>query len=397
MKYTVWGSELSPFSLKVRALLDFACVDYDWAPADVSVRRGLACALRVERLKRGNLALTYPPFDAMSEFPLVPFVFTDEGHNLYDSSAIARWLDDHHTVAARKLIPADPACGFVAQLIDDHFDEFGLYVAHHHRWVTSAFDNDAGERMANEFWRFLPASLRLRVAQWFARRQVRRLPYLFSVAPEGYRVQKLDRALTSPSRPGFPPTHRLLEEAFTRSLDLVEAVLRERRFLFGDRFTLADASLYGQLGMNTSDPSADALIAERAPTLRAWLDRLHDRQARLFGDAQLPDPSDIQGLEPLLDEIVALYVPLMQQNERAYQDHAREGQTRFNELAFDRAEALYDGELLGHPFRSVAKTFQVKDWRALKARYAALDHEARASLPPAVTLAFDDAIGAKSS
>ena len=41
------------------------------------------------------------------------------------------------------------------------------------------------------------------------------------------------------------------------------------------------------------------------------------------------------------------------------------GETLFNEPAFDQGRALYSGELLGYPFRSVAKTFQARVWRDL--------------------------------
>jgi glutathione S-transferase len=392
LKYTIWGSVLSPFSLKVRAMCDFAHVDYQWLPADGTLIQGLRFNRRVQRLKAGRLPLTYPPRDELDEYPLVPFLFGDDGSNIYDSTAIAEWLDAHHGTEARRLIPKHPACELVARLIDDHFDEFGLYVAHHHRWVTSAKDNDAGERVANEMVRALPALGRRQFAQWFARRQVRRLPYLFSVAPEGYCSEGLPQALTPPSRPDFPETHTLLDDAFTRSLDLVENVLRERPFLFGNRFTLADASVYGELGMNTSDPAAEQIIAERAPTLRAWLERLHERGASKLEDGEEPAEAHLDALAPLLDEIVQIHVPLMEQNERAYERHRAEGQTRFNEAAFQRNEALYDGELLGQPFRAVAKTFQVKGWRNLKARYRALEPAHRSALPVDVRNALDDAI-----
>jgi len=169
-------------------------------------------------------------------------------------------------------------------------------------------------------------------------------------------------------------------------------VLRERPFLFGSRFTLADASVYGELGMNTSDPSAERIIAERAPALRAWLERLHRQGASKLEDGDEPAPAHIEALGPLLEEIVRIHVPLMEQNERAYERHKAAGQTRFNEAAFNRDEALYDGELLDHRFRSVAKTFQVKAWRSLKARYRSLEPEQRSALPIDVRNAFDDAI-----
>jgi hypothetical protein len=40
--------------------------------------------------------------------------------------------------------------------------------------------------------------------------------------------------------------------------------------------------------------------------------------------------------------------------------------------AFDAGRALYDGRLLGQPFRSVVKTFQVRVWRELLVAWAAL-------------------------
>ncbi|RMF23754.1 MAG: hypothetical protein D6760_04780, partial [Deltaproteobacteria bacterium] len=77
-------------------------------------------------------------------------------------------------------------------------------------------------------------------------------------------------------------------------------------------------------------------------------------------------------LRPLLQVISETFVPLMCQNERAYVEHRRRGERLFNEAAFDRGRALYDGELMGMPFRSVAKTFQVRTWRDLRVRWQGL-------------------------
>ena len=62
----------------------------------------------------------------------------------------------------------------------------------------------------------------------------------------------------------------------------------------------------------------------------------------------------------------------MQQNHAAWQRHRAAGEVRFNEAAFDAGRALYDGSLLEQPFRSVAKTFQVRVWRDLRAGWEAL-------------------------
>jgi hypothetical protein len=207
---------------------------------------------------------------------------------------------------------------------------------------------------------------------------VRRLPYLFSVAADDDGFADLARSLRPPVRPGFPPTHALLEEAFDRLLRALEPLLASRPFLFGARFTLADASVYGKLAMNRSDPSAAASIRRIAPAVFAWTERLaHGDFAghRPGGPLELGDAHD-----PLLGWISEIFVPLMQQNHAAWEAQRARGEGCFNEAAFDAGCALYDGVLLGRPFRSVAKTFQVRVWRDLRRAWDALEAADRARL-----------------
>ncbi len=107
----------------------------------------------------------------------------------------------------------------------------------------------------------------------------------------------------------------------------METVLERQPYLLGDGFTLDDASAYGQLSMN--------LVDGRAAKNR--------------------------------------------------------GQTTFNEAAFDRGEALYEGTLMGHPFKSVAKSFQVPVWRDLCQSWQALGAEQREALRTLCPQLTDDA------
>jgi hypothetical protein len=246
-------------------------------------------------------------------------------------------------------------------------------MVHHKRWVLSAASNDAGARLAREFARVLPPGARATFARRFARRQVRRLPYLFSVAPSGFAIPGLPRDLTPPSRAGFPETHELLDEAWERHLAGIEAVLSSQPFLLGERFTVADAAVYGQLGMNLADPSAADLMRERAPVTHEWLCRVRDGEHRGGADALELRPV----LRPLLYTVAATFVPLMRQNARAYVEARERGERVFNEKAFDRGRACYDGALMGRPFRSVVKTFQVQVWRELCDAWDALPEDDR--------------------
>jgi hypothetical protein len=158
----------------------------------------------------------------------------------------------------------------------------------------------------------------------------------------------------------------------------MESVLTRQPYLLGQRFTVADASAYGQLGMNLKDPAAADAMRERAPTTHAWLCQIRDGgHVGSSGRLALCD-----AVGPLLAIMLATFVPLMRQNARAY-DWARErGESLFNEKAFDRGRSLYDGELLGRPFRSGVKTFQVRVWREIRAAWDALPRESREQIEP---------------
>ncbi len=366
ISWVIWTSRLSPFGLKVILLCRHAGLSYKVLPGAGNFIEDWRYHLRRARLVAGKLPLTAPKMEPEDEYPLVPFLFGPQGENLYDSTAIAVWLDQK-LPAGQRVIPDDPAAAFVVRLIDDYLDEFGLYMVHHNRWKLSAADNTAGKLVAHEY-RSIYGPLEFITAKVFSKRQTRRMPYLFSVAPD--------------SLPGFPPTHDLLESCWFRLIDILETLLTERPFVLGERFTLADAAIYGQLAMNLEiDPTAEAMLKARGPKLHAWLWRLHR------GDVSASQPgADLQinaALKPLLAEICRIHVPLMQQNLAAYEDWRAKGQTRFNEAAFDRREALYDGELDGQPFRHVAKSFQAKVWRQSVAAWNALaSDELQALLPP---------------
>jgi glutathione S-transferase len=367
-RVAVWGPDLSPFVLKVWALLEAAGVPFERLPAHGSRWRNLRVSWRIERAKRRGLISRWDGGHDLDEYPLVPFLLEDDRRIAYDSSAIARRLDAEHPPVSGPLYPDESALGFVTRLLDEAFDEFGLYMVHHHRWVTSAATNDAGERLARQMRTVLPPGTGRLVARRFSARQVRRLPYLFSVAPPGHTLP-LPTERVPPARPGFPPTHALLDETWLAHLDAMETGLGVAPFLLGERFTVADASAYGQLSMNLTDPTANERLRARAPRTHAWLLDVRDgRHVGCHGNLALHD-----SLRPLLRIVAETFVPLMHQNEAAHDAARVAGETLFNERAFDRGRTLYDGMLRGHRFRAVVKTFQVRVWRDLVQAWRNLD------------------------
>jgi hypothetical protein len=165
----------------------------------------------------------------------------------------------------------------------------------------------------------------------------------------------------------------LLDDAWLAHLDAMERRLGIAPYLLGRRFTVADASAYGQLSMNLTDPTANERLRARTPRTHAWLRDIRDaRHVGSRGDLALHE-----SLRPLLRVVAETFVPLMRQNAAAYDAARAAGETLFNERAFDVGRALYDGELRGHPFRSVVKTFQVRVWRDLLQAWRALGEPER--------------------
>lgn len=357
---TFWGVIASPFQLKMQALADYAGLSWQRWPDQAGLLDAVTMAVRLQRAKRGQRIDRFGGREAgMDEYPAVPYYSLDGRQFYYDSSGLAYHLDQL-SATPTPLVPEAPALRFICQLVDEAFDEFGLYMVHHNRWVTSAATNCMGEITSQEMRKLLPPGVRRRMARNLPRRQVRRCPYLFSVAPAGFDAG-VSPELTPPAREGFPPTHELLDTAWRRYLAAMETVLSDQPYLLGERFSLADASAYGQLGTNLIDGRAARMLEELAPRTFQWLCMIRDGGHRGSAGSLLPGP----GIRSLLDSIGETFIPLMQQNEAACEQAAREGQTLFNEAAFDQGEALYDGELLGRPYRAVAKSFQVPVWRAI--------------------------------
>lgn len=372
---TFWGLTASPYQLKMQALADAAGTPWQRLPDQGTLRTVLRVGWRLRRAQQTHSVERFRELEAdLDEYPAVPYYTFDGRRFFYDSSDLA-----YHLAAvvprAKALLPADPAMSFICQLIDEAFDEFGLYLVHHNRWITSAATNRMGDISSNELVKWLPGGIRRRVSRALSERQVRRCPYLFSVAPQGFQAG-VSAERTPPSRPGFPATHQLLDRAWRRYLAALESLLAYQPYLLGGHFTLADASAYGQLSMNLVDGKAAQLLQTIAPRTFAWLCMIRDGgHTGAAGELYLSE-----NLAPLLRIIGATFLPLMQQNSAAYRAAKAAGQTVFNEAAFDRGEALYDGTLLGQPFRSVAKSFQVRVWRDLCTRWQTLERAQREQL-----------------
>ena len=236
-QYEVYGALGSPYSLKVRAAMRAKRLPHTWTGMTAEDR-----------------ARVMPNVKAQ----VIPVIRKPDGSWANDSTPFLLALEGE----GRALVPTDPMLRYACLLIEDMADEWFMKAMFHYRW-TYAEDQ---EWCAN--WLMfdsLPNAGRAGVEAMAANiraRQISRMP-LVGCTPE---------------------TMPVIEASWKRTCRALEAMATgPARFLFGDRVSLADLALYGQLKVMSVDPTPMAWLRAETPYLYRWLD-LADDASGLEGD-----------------------------------------------------------------------------------------------------------------
>jgi hypothetical protein len=193
-------------------------------------------------------------------------------------------------------VPAEAKLQFVCLLIEDMADEWFMKAMFHYRW---AYPEDA-EWCANWImFDSLPNAGREGVernAAMIRSRQISRMA-LVGCTPE-----------TAP----------VIEASWKRTNKALENMATgPTRFLFGDRISLADIALFGQLKVMSVDPTPMAWLRAETPYLYRWLD-LADDASGLDGDWLEPGAAIATApVKALLAQAGDTYLPFLKANAEA--------------------------------------------------------------------------------
>ena len=270
MTYRIYGSELSPYSVKVRSFFRYKNIDHDWIPRSPAVQA---------------------EFQKYAKLPLVPLVVTPEGEGIQDSTPILERFEASHPEPS--VIPDDPALAFVSALLEEYGDEWGNKWMFHYRWRYQPDVWSTAERIALQM---MGAQGTLAVAQ--------------------ARAAVADRMT---GRLGFvgsnQQTEPVIEASFAKALGLIEAHLASRPYLLGGRPAMADFGLWAQLYEAATDPTPGAIMRASAPNVMGWIQRMVAPRAE-GGFEQLA--ALVPTLTPLLaQEVGALFLPWSAANAAA--------------------------------------------------------------------------------
>jgi glutathione S-transferase len=268
------GAPGSPYSRKLRAVLRYRRIPHAW------VQMG---SREARELPRPRVEL------------LPQLVFPGAREALTDSSPLIRRLEAEY--AGRSVIPDDPALAFLDALLEDYADEWLTKAMFHYRW---AFAPDVAQAAALlPRWRRTdePEEAAVAAGKMFAERQIGRLGVVGS----------------------NPTTAPVIEDSYVRLLALLDARLRDARFVLGARPAACDFGLYGQLTQLAGfDPTPRAIALERAPRVVAWLDLVEDLAGLEPSDADwISRDAAAPALRALFVEVGRVYAPFLLANADA--------------------------------------------------------------------------------
>lgn len=307
--YRIFGSELSPYSVKVRSYFRYKGIPHQW------IVRSSA---------------NEDEFRKLAKLPLVPLVVAPDGSMLQDSTPIVERLEA--LFPEPSIHPADPALAFLSALIEEYGDEWGNKPMFHYRWSYEADQLSAGERLARGMMPDLDEANLAGAVDMVRSRMVSRLGFVGSSAA----------------------TRDTIEGSLLRQLAILERHLDTRPYLFGGRPAFGDFGLFAQLHQCSTDPTPGALLRARAPRVLAWIERMLEPKEQGPFEAW---PTLAPTLEPLLhDEVGAIFFPWTVANAAA--------------LAAGQPEVSV--VLDGRPFTQEPQKYHAKSLAALRARYAAL-------------------------
>jgi glutathione S-transferase len=313
--FRLYGAELSPYSVKLRSYLRYKGVPFEW-------------------LQRSDARQA--EFTRYAKQPLVPVLVDADNIALQDSTPIIEKLEQEFP--APSITPEDEALAFVAALLEDYADEWLNKAMFHYRWSYPEDQESAARRIVE-------------------------MLYEGAEAPEGIEESVRMRMVGRLHHVGSSPeTAPVIEGSFARAIVLLDKLVWSRPYLFGERPSLADFGLAGQLKQLLSDPTPSAMIKAQAPNLAGWIARMDAPAA--VGEFATFETVRADLVELLREELAGAYLPWAAANAQAVDDDA----------------SGVSVEIAGRTFAQKPQRYAAKAYAELKRKRARVDGEALAAL-----------------
>ena len=282
-RYQLYGGGGSPYSQKMRAILHYRRLPFDWVQITPAIR---------SQIKHDGP-------------PIIPILRLPEDQSLHvDSTPLAFQLEERHS--ERSIIPDDPAMAFLSNLIEDLGDEWVTKMMFHYRWDLEIDQMYSSRQIISDNSPGLRGDDLKQAAEAIRQRQVERMPLL---------------GCTRQNKP-------IIERSFHELLAILDSFATRDEFIFGTRSSLADFGLFGQLKTLASDHTSMLIMRNTVPSVYDWVRRLEDSSG-IEGEWH-----EFADMRPAVTELLKFsaryYLPFLEANANA---HAEGADTLTVELA----------------------------------------------------------------
>ena len=283
-QYLIYGAELSPYSVKIRAYFRYKEIPHKWIIRD----------------QKSNVE-----FKKFAKLPIVPLVVTPEKKGLQDSTPIIKLLEEQYP--NNSVTPPEAHTAFVARILEEYADEWLNKAMFHYRWRYKDDQMSASERFVG-----------LMMPAW-----ANKIPLLNRALQK--RLAATIRKRMS-SRLWVVGSNSITESQIEQSLDsflhLGEQHLRGRPYFFGFRPSIADFGIWGQVYNMSTDPTENQIIESRFPATLKWIKRmLHPKPE---GDFEPWVDLEATLMPILKQDLAAVFMPWLDANNKALANDEKE-------------------------------------------------------------------------
>lgn len=280
MPHTLYGGQVSLFTGKARAYLDWKGVPYTEKLSSRDVYRDII----IPRVG----------------WPVIPVVITEDDETLQDTTDIIDYFEARDPDPS--VYPETPCQRLAALLIEVYGDEWLKIPAMHYRW------NYNEEWVLLEFGKLSapdqPEEMQRQIGEKNAG------PFRGALPPLGV----------------HPETRQAIEESYEALLATLEAHFSSQPYLFGTRPSIGDFGLIGPLYAHLyRDPKSGEMMKSLAPRVARWVERMveppHPRRGEFLKDDEVPFT-----VVSILSRMMSEYLPVLEKTAAAFTEWAKDKQ-----------------------------------------------------------------------
>ena len=293
-RYQLYGGGGSPYSQKMRAILHYRRLPFDWIQITPAIRT---------QIKHDGP-------------PVIPILRLPEDQSLHvDSTPLAFMLEERHK--DRSIIPDDPGMAFLSNLIEDMADEWVTKMMFHYRWDLEIDQLYSSRQIISDNSPGLRGDALKKAAEAIRQRQVARMPLV---------------GCTKQNKP-------IIEASFHELLAILDTFATRDEYIFGTRPSLADFGLFGQLKTLSSDHTPMLIMRNTVPSVYDWVRRLEDSSGI---DGGWHDFADMRpAVSELLKFCARYYLPFLSANASAHMQGAENLRVELGGQIFEQPTFKY--------------------------------------------------------